>query len=245
MDESLQILNEQKQCANDEILVQLVRMRLIVERNRALWALLNDISGAVGLAEDAAALFSDVKIEIFKSSPKDGTHYTPYIFITTFYPKLTYQPVILLHLYSNELKITVFYLSFISSDIKESRHVHLFEALTSINSWFNIFLMIPPAEDVSFIFAIFSQISRCLLVLYRLARLDAPNWDKSHIQQTANPLSILNRLVNVLEQVPAVVGIDNSSYPNGDLFLGLPRSFDPFALDGMGSEAGLREYGLC
>ena len=78
--------------------------------------------------------------------------------------------------------------------------------------------MIPPAGYVSFSFAIFSQVSRCLLALYRLATLDAPNWDKNLVQQTANPLSILNRLVNALEQVPAVVGIDNSNYPNGDLF---------------------------
>ena len=75
----MQILDEQKQCANDEILVQLVRMRLIVEKKRAQWAWLNDTPGAVGLAEDATALFSDVKVEIFRSSPKDGTHFTPYI----------------------------------------------------------------------------------------------------------------------------------------------------------------------
>ncbi|KAB8222898.1 hypothetical protein BDV33DRAFT_201036 [Aspergillus novoparasiticus] len=197
LEESLRILDEQKQCANDEILVQLVRMRLIVEKNRARWTWLNDTSGAVGLAEDAAALLSDVKKEIFKSSAKD---------------------VVLLHLYSNELEITVSFLSFTPSDVKASRQDHLFQALTSISSWFNIFLMIPPAEYVSFTFAILSQISRCLVTLYRLATLDAPNWDKHRAQQTANPLSILDRLVNVLEQVPAVVGIDNSSYPNGDLF---------------------------
>ncbi|KAE8420988.1 hypothetical protein BDV36DRAFT_292664 [Aspergillus pseudocaelatus] len=197
LEESLRILDEQKQCANDEILVQLVRMRLIVEKNRARWAWLNDTSEAVGLAEDATALLSDVKKEIFKSSAKD---------------------VVLLHLYSNELEITVSFLSFSPSDVKASRQDHLFQALTSISSWFNIFLMIPPAEYVSFTFAILSQISRCLVTLYRLATLDAPNWDKHRAQQTANPLSILDRLVNVLEQVPVVVGIDNSSYPNGDLF---------------------------
>ena len=82
MEESLRILDEQKQCANDEILVQLVRMRLIVEKNRARWTWLNDTSGAVGLAEDAAVLLSDVKKEIFKSSAKDGTHFTSYIYIS-------------------------------------------------------------------------------------------------------------------------------------------------------------------
>lgn len=79
MDESLRILDEQKQCVNDEILVQLVRMRLIVEKNRTRQASLNDTSEAAGLAEDEAALFSEVKEDIFKSSPKDGTHYSsPY-----------------------------------------------------------------------------------------------------------------------------------------------------------------------
>ncbi|KAB8261634.1 hypothetical protein BDV32DRAFT_148280 [Aspergillus pseudonomiae] len=197
LDESLQILDEQKQCVNDEILVQLVRMRLIVEKNRTRQVSLHDASEGTGLADDEAALFSNVKAEIFKSSPND---------------------VILLHLYSNELEIAASSLSLTPCDVNASRQDHLFHALTSINSWFNILLMIPPAGYVSFSFAIFSQVSRCLLALYRLATLDAPNWDKNLVQQTANPLSILNRLVNALEQVPAVVGIDNSNYPNGDLF---------------------------
>lgn len=139
-------------------------------------------------------------------------------FIITFHQKLTHQSVLLLHLYSNELEISVSSLSFIPSDVKASRQDHLFQALTSINSWFKKLFMIPPAGYVSFSFAIFSQVSRCLLALYRLAILDAPNWDKNHVRQTANPLSILNRLLNTLEQVLAVVGIDNSNYPNGDIF---------------------------
>lgn len=218
LDESLQIIDEQKQCVNDEVLVQLVRMRLIVEKNRDRRASLNDTSEAAGLADDEVALFSDVKTEIFKSSPKDGTHSTASLLYNTFHPKLTHKSVVLLHLYSNELEIAVSSLSFTPSDVKASRQYHLLQALTSINSWFKILFMIPPAGYVSFTFAIFSQISRCLLALYRLAILDVPNWDKNHVQQTANPLSILNRLLNILEQVPAVVGIDNSNYSNGDVF---------------------------
>jgi hypothetical protein len=124
----------------------------------------------------------------------------------------------LLHLYSDELEITIFSLSLTPTDLKRPRLDHLFHALTSINSWFETLLMIPPSGYVSFTFPIFSQISRCLLVLYRLATLDAPNWDKTCVQQTTNPLSILNRLLNKLEQVPTAIGIDNSNYPNGDIF---------------------------
>ncbi|KAJ5857712.1 hypothetical protein N7455_008606 [Penicillium solitum] len=209
LDESLQTVGEQKECLNDNILVQLVRMRLIVEKNRTRRASLNDTSEAVGPAEDEAALFLDVKVEILNSSPRDA---------------------LLLHLYSNELEIAVSSLSFTPSDVKASRQHHLFQALTSINSWFDILFMIPPAGYISFPFAIFSQVSRCLLSLYRLAILDAPNWDKNHVQQIANPLSILNRLVDTLEQVPAVVGIDNSNYPHGDFFsrsAQMLRSFRP------------------
>lgn len=230
LDESLQIVGEQKECLNDDILVQLVRMRLIVEKNRTRRASLNDTSDAVGPAEDEGALFLDVKVEILESSPRDGTHPIIAFFITIFHPKLTHYSVLLLHLYSNELEIAVSSLSFTPSDVKASRQHHLFQALTSINSWFDILFMIPPAGYISFPFAIFSQVSRCLLSLYRLAILDAPNWNKNHVQQIANPLSILNRLVDTLEQVPAVVGIDNSNYPNGDFFTRsaqMLRSFRP------------------
>lgn len=77
LDESLQTVGEQKECLNDNILVQLVRMRLIVEKNRTRRASLNDTSEAVGPAEDEAALFLDVKVEILNSSPRDGTHPIP------------------------------------------------------------------------------------------------------------------------------------------------------------------------
>ena len=55
-------------------------MRLIVEKNRTRQVSLHDASEGTGLADDEAALFSNVKAEIFKSSPNDGTRFSPYLF---------------------------------------------------------------------------------------------------------------------------------------------------------------------
>jgi hypothetical protein len=84
LDECLQILDEQKECANDEILIQLVKMRLIIEKNRTHQGWLNDTSDAARHAENGAALFSDMKVQIFKSLPRDGTSHIPF-FITKFH----------------------------------------------------------------------------------------------------------------------------------------------------------------
>lgn len=217
LEESLQILESQKECLNDETLVNLVRMRRVVEKYRTRRASSSDLSDTTGLAEDEAALFSEVKEDIFKSSPKDGTCLTHTSHLSSI-PSVNFCLVVLLHLYSDELEIAVSSLSFTPNDLKTSRQDHLFQVLTSINSWFNILFMIPPAGYLSFPFAIFSQFSRCLLSLYRLTCLESPHWDKSHVQKTGNPISIINRLINTLEQVPVIAGIDNTNYPNGDLF---------------------------
>lgn len=90
--------------------------------------------------------------------------------------------------------------------------------------------MIPPAEYVGFTFAIFAQISRCLLILYRIATLGSPAWYEDHLLKTTNPLTLLNRIINSLEQVPIIAELDNREDPDGDVFsrsAKLLRSFQP------------------
>lgn len=92
------------------------------------------------------------------------------------------------------------------------------KGLGSIVSWFEVFFWIPPVGYVGFPFSIFSQVVRCLTTLYRLATLDDPTWDKNHVQKTVKPLSMLNRVISNLEQVPVTSGLDNRHSTEMDVF---------------------------
>ena len=67
-------------------------------------------------------------------------------------------------------------------------------------------------------FFIFSQLVHCLVTLYKLSTLDDPAWKKNGVQKTADLLLILDQLINNLEQVSALAGLDNNDNVEGDVF---------------------------
>ncbi|KAL4787633.1 hypothetical protein BJX76DRAFT_354113 [Aspergillus varians] len=196
LDECLSVLDEQKECLNDEILIQQVRLQLIAEK-----ATHCDM-GRMETWESPSALFSEfahIKTEILNASPKNAE-------------------VISLQLYNVEREVALSTISLTSNTLTPSQHENLYQALTSTRSWFDILLALPLDEYVGFSFAIFSQIIRCIIILFRLATLDASIWDKAHVQKTAKPLATLNQIVNNLERVPILAGLDNRDSPDGDVF---------------------------
>ncbi|KAJ5692059.1 hypothetical protein N7462_001482 [Penicillium macrosclerotiorum] len=199
LDECLELLDKQKECLNDDILVQQVRLQLVVE-TVTQDSLHSRHFRWIERAETPSNFFSElahIKTIIFNTSPKNVTF---------------------LHLYSVELEVALSGISLRSNDLTISERENLYLALTSINSWFDVFLTIPPSGYVGFSFSTFSQLVRCLTTLYRLATLDVPMWDKMHVRKTANPLSILNQIVTNLEQVPGIAGMDNRDNADGDVF---------------------------
>lgn len=70
MEESLQTLEKENECPNDEILVHLVRMQLVLEQSKSERSSINELS------EGRLGLFSDVKAKLFDSSPKDGEYFS-------------------------------------------------------------------------------------------------------------------------------------------------------------------------
>jgi hypothetical protein len=70
-----------------------------------------------------------------------------------------------------------------------------------VKSWFDVYFLILPAEYIGFPFIIFSQLTRCLIVLFKLSTLDDPAWDKSFVRNTADVILILNQAIFNLRQV--------------------------------------------
>ncbi|KAJ5995144.1 hypothetical protein N7481_002121 [Penicillium waksmanii] len=200
MEESFRILEEREEVPNDKILVQLVQMQLVLEKNKSRQTSGDSAPGHVDPPEDQVKLFSDMKTKIFDSAPQDDCCFIHFLQLSR------------------------------NHAISPSQSDRLYIAFTSAQAWLDILFMIPPAEYVGFTFAIFAQISRCLLILYRIATLGSPAWYEDHLLKTTNPLSLLNRIINSLEQVPIIAGLDSHEDLDGDVFsrsAKLLRSFQP------------------
>ncbi|KAK9243068.1 hypothetical protein V1506DRAFT_494407 [Lipomyces tetrasporus] len=197
LDECLQMLDETKECLNDESLVQQVRLQLIAEKAARSTSYDAGPEKTENIPDFHSQL-ENAKACLLTASPKNA--------------------VVLLHLYSIELEVALS-ATFLSSDqITAQQRKSLRKGFESIMSWFDVVFAIPPNGYVGFPFSIFSQLVRCLITLYRLVTLDDPTWDKNQARETAKPLSILNLLISNLEQVPVVAGLDNRDSAEGDVF---------------------------
>lgn len=244
MDECLQILDEKKECSNDEILAQQVRLQLVVEK-MALdmscggTAVSSSHTNSTSLyLESLQSQLQDVKMSLptrFQDNGELPCHHLSTI------PAYIVLEVILLHLYSTKLEITLSPAFLHTNQITFKQRNVLITGLESIKSWFEVFFTIRPADYIGFPFSIFTQLVRCLTTLYLLKSLDVLEWDEDDSWKPTDPLLILTRVINNMDQVATVTGLDASGSPEGDVFsraAQLFRSLQP------GWEAKLRTNGL-
>ncbi|MCJ1399412.1 hypothetical protein MMC11_002614 [Xylographa trunciseda] len=211
MDECLQMLDDRKECVNDETLVKQVRLQLIVEKM------------APGTSHDRAMESTEQREP---TSLYLGDLHTQLQSVkTSLLAESHSNEVVLLHLYSAELEATLSPTFLHPNQLTFQQRQSLNIGLDSIKSWFSVFLTITPAAYIGFPFSIFSQLIRCLMTLYRLTTLDDQNRDESGIWKAAHPLQILNGVINNMEQVAILAGLDNRDSSEGDIFSQLAQMF--------------------
>ena len=125
---------------------------------------------------------------------------------------------VLLHLYSTELETTLSPTFLHTNQSLFPERKSLIAGFESIKSWFDVFFTITPAAYIGFPFSILSQLLRCSMTLYRLTTLVDPSWDENGVWKTADPLLILDRVINNLEQATILAGLDNSGSLEKDVF---------------------------
>jgi hypothetical protein len=123
---------------------------------------------------------------------------------------------VLFHLYSAELEVSL-PLTFLHGTTFQPRE-SVDAGLRAIKSWFDTFFMIPVATYAGFPFSILSQLVRCLVTLSRLISQDDSGWIENSVWTTTDALSTMNRVIDNFEQVAELAGLDNSGFPEGDLF---------------------------
>lgn len=107
----------------------------------------------------------------------------------------------------------------------------LYACVESTKSWFEVFFTILPIDYIGFPFSIFSQLVHSLVTLHRLSTLKDRAWDKKGVQETADLLLILGQVINNMDQVATLAGLDNNGSTEGGVFSRTARKFRSIRLD--------------
>jgi hypothetical protein len=222
MNECLRLLDEAKECPNDEILVQQVRLQLIVEK-RALGTFHDGAIESTENMGDPPSFYlerlhtqlQDIKTKILAQPQTNGKLFCAKRSMNSTYVIIE---VVFLHLYSLELETALSPAFFHTNQLTLQQRKYRNAGLESINSWFEVFFTIPPAAYIGFPFSIFSQLLRCVVSLYRLTTLEDLSGNEKSNCKAMDPLLVLDRVINNLEQVHILAGLENSDSSELDEF---------------------------
>lgn len=216
LDECMTVLAEEKDQPSDELLINLVRLQLIVEKvGRAPWHEgQNDATGSTRAPTTFYLKALQAQLQDFRMK---------------LCPEIQDNEVLLLHLYSTEIKVHELALSkatIISNSPGFQQLDSLFVCLHATKKWFDLFLSLPHDSFVGFSISLFTQLAQCIITLFRLLTFDDSIWDRGLARETANLTLILEQVVQKLTQVKAVARLDHGDLEGKDIFSGTARTLE-------------------
>lgn len=88
----------------------------------------------------------------------------------------------------------------------------LWQSLEAIRSWIERFFVLAanPSACIGFSFVFWAQLTRCLVVLYRLSTISDPSWDRRAVRDVVDILPILEKTSTIMEQISTEIGESSS-----------------------------------
>lgn len=86
--------------------------------------------------------------------------------------------------------------------------------LDAIAAWFSIIFGLPPSEFIKYSTLITSQLRHCVGMLFYLATLDDPGWDKAAVRSRLDVLTVLDTMRSNLLLSAEVAGWQNDDGDN-------------------------------
>ncbi|CZR65600.1 uncharacterized protein PAC_15500 [Phialocephala subalpina] len=210
--ECLHVLEEEKDCPTDDLLVYLVRVQLICNKGSAL--AVNEVLGDADVGVPTELYVKTLKLQLDnleRSIPQE----------------LKSNVILKLHIFNTTLTLHEHSLS--ATTLKPTcpdltnplqRIESLWLCLNAVKYWFETFF----EESISLSYihfsgAIVTQMGHCLMALFRLSTLEAPEiaWDCQKVRREIDLGEIIKRIIDSWEQVTRGAGMGMSSVcENGD-----------------------------
>jgi hypothetical protein len=89
--------------------------------------------------------------------------------------------------------------------------------LAAVESWLLVFSVIPVTDWFGINVDLFTQFTHCLVVLFKLGTLDEPGWDLEAVKHRADLFGILDRSCEIVDSIPAAVGMVDADGPRKGL----------------------------
>ncbi|OJJ42171.1 hypothetical protein ASPZODRAFT_137445 [Penicilliopsis zonata CBS 506.65] len=195
MKECLDILVHSEESSGDGVLVQFTRTRLLADQIlQGPWS-----EGLYGL--NAAQTLAAFHLKALQSRLETIKAEIPI--------QLADNKPILFHLYDTELSLYEVALvkPLADEEFSPQRLNHLYACLHVVKRFFNLFFTISPAGYTSLALPYLTQVSHCLVTLFRLSTLNYPGWDKSAVKGTVDILVIAEQIASRMGQVADAVGM--------------------------------------
>ncbi|KAL8974781.1 MAG: hypothetical protein Q9197_000989 [Variospora fuerteventurae] len=198
---------EQKEFASDELLVPLLRSRLLVEKIGGVpWS---GVTEGDHLTKPLAMSYLkslQAQLRALKSCKLSEP---------------TDQKTLLLQLHITDLAIHEIGFSQ-GQDLFTGQSNHRFECLCAclqaIKDWVDVFLSIPPAQYVGFSACIYAMMGRCLIDLWRLSTCEHPEWDHSLVRESLDVWSVFEQTERNFSRVKEAAGLDLGGSHDCDFF---------------------------
>ncbi|RAL02599.1 transcription factor domain-containing protein [Aspergillus ibericus CBS 121593] len=195
MQECLDVLTYSEEWPGDGVLVQLTRTRLLADQ-----ILQNPWSEGLYGPHPAHTLPAfhlralQLRIDMIK---------------TEIPASLAGNKPILFYVYDAEISLYEVALAQPRADTEMStrRLDHLYTCIQLVKQFFDLFFTICPAEYTSLALPNLTQLSHCLVTLFRLSTLDYPGWDKAAVKDTVDILAVAEEIATRMGQVADAVGI--------------------------------------
>ncbi|KFA51401.1 hypothetical protein S40293_03285 [Stachybotrys chartarum IBT 40293] len=126
-------------------------------------------------------------------------------------------------LLSTEFKIRNRYLDGLPKHENILRLTELESLLVCTERWLGEVAKWELAEWIGISVELFNQLTQCLIILFRLASVDEPNWDADEVRRRADVFQVLDHCAGIMDHVPKAVGMVDATGGRRGLFFKGPR----------------------
>ncbi|KAL7813924.1 hypothetical protein V8C44DRAFT_326703 [Trichoderma aethiopicum] len=194
MQESLEVLENERELPSDETLVAIVKAQLVGDEARKL--LICDFVGRdYGRPDpDKAPTYVHKKSLLLQLQKIRDT--LP--------PAAATKAVIQMQLFITETQVQSVGL-FGGARIPDAPRIDaMYAGLVAARAWYDVLFSIPLAEFIGMPFSLYVQLAQIHALLYRVTTLDDPAWDKEIVRSTADLGNYLDRTIDLFTKAEAL-----------------------------------------
>ncbi|KAH8664499.1 hypothetical protein BX600DRAFT_464559 [Xylariales sp. PMI_506] len=211
MEKFLHLIEASTDCPTDRSLALQVRLQLLVqkasqvrEQQELSHAALSESGAGTTIPSFLYLKVFHTQLQSIKSTitPEDQS----LLSISLHIPYAEVSIYAMAYMFSPEDEEPLATTSYARSSPEFERLECLWRSVEAVKTWIDAVLSIPPVEYTGVSFIVWSQLTRCFAVLFRLSMYDEPGWDRQAVRNKVDMASMLDKIIFNLDEAGRQVG---------------------------------------